>query len=79
MGYAAALFKRETEKAVHRAYVAESLRGLGRGEYLTARYLDLIHPPEDFDVNEVIDGVIERAGLEVKDEPSQADGGSRGR
>lgn len=46
-------------------YVTESLRLQGEGKYLGERYVDLIHPTEDYDAEEIIEGVIARAGLEV--------------
>lgn len=65
MHYTSALIKQKRETELYRAYIAESMRLQGKGEYLNARYIDLLYPPEDFDVDEVIDDVIARAGLEV--------------
>ncbi len=65
MHYTAALIKQKNETELYRAYVAESLHLQGKGEYIDASYIDLLYPPEDFDVDEVIDDVIARAGLEV--------------
>ena len=52
------------EEYVYRWYVSESLRLQGEGKYLTSPMLDLLKPKEDFDVDEVIEHVISRAGGE---------------
>lgn len=67
MHYAATLYRQRAETDLYRTYTAEALRAIGAGEYLKVKYTELTHPPEDFDVNEVIDDVISRAGLEVNE------------
>lgn len=59
----------------YRYYVTDMLRS-----YMGAktRYYDIIHPVDDFDAEEVVDDIIERAGLGVKNEPTRLDGKNRG-
>lgn len=63
--YAAEDKRRRDEDEAYRVYVAEQLRLHGEGKYLPSSLYDLLHPKEDFDAGQVIESVIERAGLEV--------------
>lgn len=67
--YAGEILKAKNETELYRAYVTESLRLKGEGMYITNRYIDWIHPElesaADYDADQVVDSVIERAGLKV--------------
>ena len=66
--YAWECSRRRGEQELFRVYVAEQMRLHGEGKYLPSKYYDLLHPAEEFSASDVIDSVIEKAGLEVINE-----------
>ena len=59
--------KDRDEELAFRIYVTDTLMLQAEGKYIKERYIDFVNPEklEDFDAQEVIEGVIARAGLEV--------------
>ena len=52
---------------IYRAYVSDALYHLPRQEGMTRKYIDIVRPrqPEAVDAEEVVEDVIERAGLVI--------------
>lgn len=65
MKYAVECSNRRAELEVFRVYVSEQLRMRGEGKYVPIPYYDLIHRKDEYEADQIIDSVIERAGLEV--------------
>ena len=65
MKHVLALYEEERAEEAYRVYVTDSLKLSGEGKYISERFHDLMHPPEEIDAEAIIDDVIERAGLEV--------------
>lgn len=63
--YAACLYARECETYVYRNYVSEQLRLRSEGKYIPTRLTDLLHPPKDYDADQVVADLVHRMGLEV--------------
>ena len=58
-------YRREQEETSYRVYVTDSLRLRAEGKYVSARWYDIVHPPERVDAGKVISEVVTGAGLEV--------------
>lgn len=55
------------DEMIYRAYVSDALYHLPRQEGMTRKYTDIVRPrqPEAVDAEEVVEDVIERAGLVI--------------
>ena len=63
--YAVARMREAAIERSYREYVTESLRLIPQGKYLAQGWAEPVKQHTDFDAESVIDGIIERAGLEV--------------
>ena len=63
--YVAARMREAMSERSYRSYVTESLRLIPQGKYLARSWDEPAERRPDFDADAVINGVIERAGLEV--------------
>lgn len=63
--YAVECSNRRAELEVFRVYIAEQLRMRGEGKYIPIAYYDLLHKEDEYEADQIIDSVIEKAGLEV--------------
>lgn len=68
MRYAVQCAQDAREREAYRVYVAESLRLHGEGKYIPVPLMELLHPKEDYDAQEVVRRVVSGAGLEVTHE-----------
>ena len=50
------------------AYVTESLRLRGEGRYISASMADILDPKTQQTAEQIVAGVVERGGLEVRRE-----------
>lgn len=68
VGYALARFRKERETEMFRYYVTESLRLAPQGMYLTTSFDEVLEHVDDEipDAEEIIAGVVARAGLVVE-------------
>ena len=53
------------EADAYRIYIADTLKSTSEGKRLQQRWSDLLRTPANFDADEIMEQVIERAGLEV--------------
>ena len=65
MNYVLERARQRRERDMFRRYVADSVHLHGKGMYIGQTLGEMLHPPERFDPEEVLAGVIEGAGLEV--------------
>lgn len=72
MRYAKARHEKESRDYAYRIYVTDALRTISEtlanaegGQYMSKRFVDLLKPPEDIDVDKVISDVVEKAGITI--------------
>ena len=57
--------RQKRERDAFRKYVADSLHLHGKGMYIGNTLDEILNPPEPIDPEEILEGVIDGAGLEV--------------
>lgn len=57
--------KAKRERDAYRSYIADSLHLRGKGMFIGQRLSELMHPKPTCDPDEVLDSIVEGAGLEV--------------
>lgn len=61
-GYAAAEFERERLDRAFRSYVADSLHFMPQGQYVAARFGELVEPRPEIDAEAIVENVLARLG-----------------
>lgn len=79
--YSEQAVRERRELEAYRLYMTESARLSAQGKYIDSGYLDLFREPRPQEsAEQIVDRVIEMAGLEVMEhEPAGSDGEDRGR
>ena len=76
VGYMRAMHQHEQEETAYRVYVTESLRLIPQQKCLSKGFADIIDGSDtmDVDAEEIVDDVISRAGLVVRNGPTEPSG-----
>lgn len=60
------MYRRDSDTMLYREFVTESLRLMGQGKSLTAKWWDTVRPKLQIDPEEVVSDLVSRAGVKLK-------------